>query len=282
MTLSEEIKKEPYFKLSNLTDLKDCEYAINEWRRLNRKYDYPINKQFASIINKISRKKIELENKQQKISGTMAKLKKGSKEAKEFMAKLRASKKNAVKKAKAVKKTVKTKLKKYKAKAHRIKKAIFSGEKHTDIKSHNYKISIGDLDRDYEKFEMNTIKSLAKSLKKHFEEVKKVFLSDKHMQGIVSSSFFNNGKTPIQTAKLLKTYLIPKISGIKNKSTYDIYFNDEYNSNNKGFKESLEFCKRYIRMYNGTKHSFFADYKNGFVQIVNNQTGNVVYSTKVK
>jgi hypothetical protein len=35
-------------------------------------------------------------------------------------------------------------------------------------------------------------------------------------------------------------------------------------------------------MYNGTKESYFADYKNGFVQIVNNQTGNVVYSTKVK
>ena len=78
----------------------------------------------------------------------MATFKKGSKEAKEFMAKLRASKKGAVKKAKAVKKTVKTKLKKYKAKTHRIKKAIFSGDKHTDTKSHNYRINISGLDNE--------------------------------------------------------------------------------------------------------------------------------------
>jgi len=150
MTLSEEIKKEPYFKSSNLSDLEDCEYAINEWRRLNRKYDYPINKQFALIIDRISRKKIELENKQQKISGTMAKFKKGSKEAKEFMAKLRASKKGAKKKA-APKKKVKVFKTRKLAIKHvnklRKKKALplINGEKHTDIKSHNYRITIGEL-----------------------------------------------------------------------------------------------------------------------------------------
>ena len=46
--------------------------------------------------------------------------------------------------------------------------------------------------------------------------------------------------------------------------------------------ENFSFCKRYIKMYNGTKESYFADYKNGYVQIINNKTGNVVYSTKVK
>lgn len=83
------------------------------------------------------------------LSGTMTRLKKGSKEAKAFMAKLRASKKGAVKKAKAVKKTVKTKLKKYKAKAHSIKKSIFSGDTHTDTKSHNYRINISGLKSEY-------------------------------------------------------------------------------------------------------------------------------------
>jgi hypothetical protein len=29
--------------------------------------------------------------------------------------------------------------------------------------------------------------------------------------------------------------------------TYDIYFNDECDSNNKGMSESLEYCKEYIR-----------------------------------
>jgi len=73
------------------------------------------------------------------------KLKKGSKEAREFMAKIRAKKKGtnkAVKKRapkKAVKKAVKKVVK---------KKAVkrIAGEKHTDIKSHNYKINISGLD----------------------------------------------------------------------------------------------------------------------------------------
>ena len=34
--------------------------------------------------------------------------------------------------------------------------------------------------------------------------------------------------------------------------TYDIYFNDANDSNNKGFLESLDFCKKYIEYYNGT------------------------------
>jgi len=72
----------------------------------------------------------------------MAKFIKGSKAAKDFMARLRAARKGAKKKVKTVKKTVNTKIKKHKAKATRIKKAVFSGETHTDNKSHNYHISI--------------------------------------------------------------------------------------------------------------------------------------------
>lgn len=64
--------------------------------------------------------------------------------------------------------------------------------------------------------------------------------------------------------------------------TYDVLFNDEYNSNNKGFKESLIFCKKYIKMYNGTKESYFNDYKKAFVSIINNKTGNIVFTTKIK
>jgi len=56
------------------------------------------------------------------------KLKKGSKEARDFMAKIRGKKKGT---KKAVKKRAPKKV---------IKK--IAGEKHTDIKSHNYKISI--------------------------------------------------------------------------------------------------------------------------------------------
>ena len=64
--------------------------------------------------------------------------------------------------------------------------------------------------------------------------------------------------------------------------TYDIYFNDEYDSNNKGMKATLEECKGYIRYNNGTDHSYFADYKGGTVSIVCNETGETVYEEEVR
>lgn len=73
------------------------------------------------------------------------KLKKGSKAAKDFMAKLRAArgtaKKYAAKASKGIetaKKHAATAKRKYKA----VKSALLSGEKHQDVKSHNYTISI--------------------------------------------------------------------------------------------------------------------------------------------
>ena len=64
--------------------------------------------------------------------------------------------------------------------------------------------------------------------------------------------------------------------------TYDIYFNDDCDSNNKGMAESLEYCKEYIRENNGTSHSYFADYKGGIVSIVCNETGETVYEEEVR
>jgi hypothetical protein len=64
--------------------------------------------------------------------------------------------------------------------------------------------------------------------------------------------------------------------------TYDVHFNDANDSNNKGFKESFEYCKDYIESYNGTDESYFADYKGGVVSIVCNETGEEVYSEEVK
>lgn len=71
---------------------------------------------------------------------------------------------------------------------------------------------------------------------------------------------------------------------IKNKimKTYDVHFNDANDSNNKGFKESFEYCKDYIESYNGTDESYFADYKGGIVSIVCNESGEEVYSEEVK
>lgn len=59
--------------------------------------------------------------------------------------------------------------------------------------------------------------------------------------------------------------------------TYDIYFNDENNSDNKGFSLSLEECKDYIENSRNEPGSYFEDYKGGTVSIVCNETGEVVF-----
>jgi hypothetical protein len=66
------------------------------------------------------------------------------------------------------------------------------------------------------------------------------------------------------------------------KTTYDIYFNNEEDSNNKGFSKSLSYCRDYIEMKNGSMDSYFADYKGGTVSIVCNETGETVYSEVVR
>ena len=64
--------------------------------------------------------------------------------------------------------------------------------------------------------------------------------------------------------------------------TYNVVFNDDTNSNDKGFEQTLAYCKDYISTYNGTNESYFADYKGGIVQIVCNETEEVVYEEEVR
>ncbi|MDA3780333.1 MAG: hypothetical protein PF487_08990 [Bacteroidales bacterium] len=64
--------------------------------------------------------------------------------------------------------------------------------------------------------------------------------------------------------------------------TYDVCFNNETDSNNKGFKESFDYCKGYIEGCNGTNESYFEDYKNGVVSIQSHEDGNVVYQELIK
>lgn len=63
--------------------------------------------------------------------------------------------------------------------------------------------------------------------------------------------------------------------------TYDVFFNDEYSSNNKGFKLSFRECSDYIANNNGSCNSYFEDYKGGTVSIVCNETRETVFKTKV-
>ena len=64
--------------------------------------------------------------------------------------------------------------------------------------------------------------------------------------------------------------------------TYDVLFNDSADSNSKGMRATIEECKKYISMYNGTNHSYFEDYKGGTVSVVCNETGETVYEEDVK
>jgi hypothetical protein len=54
------------------------------------------------------------------------------------------------------------------------------------------------------------------------------------------------------------------------KFTYDIVFNDDNHSNNKGFKLSYTECESYIKNHTD---GYFQDYKGGTVSIVCNETG---------
>lgn len=64
-------------------------------------------------------------------------------------------------------------------------------------------------------------------------------------------------------------------------NTFDVYFDDDNNSNCKGFYNSFEECYDYIKNNNGTNNSYFEDYKGGIVSIVCNNNSITVYQTEV-
>ena len=67
----------------------------------------------------------------------------------------------------------------------------------------------------------------------------------------------------------------------KKMKTYDVHFNDNNDSNSKGFEMTIEDAKSYIQSYNGTNNSYFADYKGGTVSVVCNQNSKTVYEEEV-
>ena len=64
--------------------------------------------------------------------------------------------------------------------------------------------------------------------------------------------------------------------------TYDVHFDDENDSNCKGWAISLAKCKDYIDSYNGTNESYFAEYKGGTVSIYCNELDETVYEAEIK
>lgn len=73
--------------------------------------------------------------------------------------------------------------------------------------------------------------------------------------------------------------LIIQILGWVDEKTYDVHFNDETSSDNKGFSASIDYCQNYINSNNGS--IYFEDYKGGTVSIICNETGETVFETRV-
>lgn len=68
----------------------------------------------------------------------------------------------------------------------------------------------------------------------------------------------------------------------KDMKTFDVHFDDSNDSNNKGWSQTIDYCKDYINSNNGTNDSYFGDYKGGIVSIVCNETGETAYAEAIK
>lgn len=64
--------------------------------------------------------------------------------------------------------------------------------------------------------------------------------------------------------------------------THDVVFNDEMNSDSKGFNLSLADAIKYVKDNNGTNESYFKYYKSGVVEVICNETGEVKYTEDIK
>ena len=62
--------------------------------------------------------------------------------------------------------------------------------------------------------------------------------------------------------------------------TFDIYLHDCFDSENKGFKESLEYCMDYIDIHNNGKNKDWTAYD--IVQVICNETGVIYHETSIK
>lgn len=62
--------------------------------------------------------------------------------------------------------------------------------------------------------------------------------------------------------------------------TYDIYFHNSENSNNKGFHMTWAEIVHYLRTAD-RNDSYWKDYKGGIYQIVRNETGEVIFEGNI-
>jgi hypothetical protein len=66
------------------------------------------------------------------------------------------------------------------------------------------------------------------------------------------------------------------------KLTFDIMFNSNTSSDSLGYKMTKKEAKEYIKMWNGSNHLYFEDYKGGSVCAYCNETEEMFFETTVK
>ena len=59
----------------------------------------------------------------------------------------------------------------------------------------------------------------------------------------------------------------------------DVVFNNNTDSNNKGFNTSFDECMTWIN--NNSNSSYFTDYAGGTISIIDNETGDELFSKEI-
>lgn len=100
--------------------------------------------------------------------------------------------------------------------------------------------------------------------------------------GTVTIEKANGGKSIFSGEHGIKDYMRDYGFIIEEIPTFDVEFNDDQDSDSKGFEMSLEEARDYIETWNGSGRSYFGDYEGGTVSIINNLTGESVEDFEVK
>jgi hypothetical protein len=99
-------------------------------------------------------------------------------------------------------------------------------------------------------------------------------------------TLFEKNAQPFETQESAQSFIddnqYQNCSVIEFSLTYDVVFNNDDCSNEKCFQLTKKECVDYVNRFNGSNESYFADYKGGTVEVICNETGEIVYSQKVK
>lgn len=114
--------------------------------------------------------------------------------------------------------------------------------------------------------------------KKLFQEVKRVANRGNHDNSDPMTDYFDVGwYLDLSIGDYGRPYEAIDAVG------YDIFFNDDTTTDNKGWENSsASDCFDYIKAYNGTDDSYFADYKGGVVQVIHSDSGEILMEEKIK